>query len=820
MNKQKKSVFLQALFSILIITLLSTGPMIASGQEGGYTIYLPSMANGAPPVIPLRVASMPFAGKFSPFFIETDPDADVVGLTQLGLLTTDRKGGVVYNAATGETRDYMGVDYLYEGPANVAVTYNPDTDTTTYRAELRDDLMFSDGTSVTADDIIFTYYTLLDPSYEGRNSLNYYPIIGLREYQTQVTDEVYQIYYQLFEDIYAAGRYYNPNLNDPWTEAQAQSVWSLLDEGGMAEVVKIVDYVFSNYLGAYAEAYTGFTPEEISANPGLQVMFGMVIWDFGEVDLEGDHSLTTSSGVNFDLVTQFPSYQDFYEEILLAYEDNIQAAFPYESADGTDVFWSVRFAFISYWGPLDPSMGDGIPNIQGVVKVDDFTVEITTAGYEAPAIYSILGIPVTPLHYYGNVNKYDYANNQFGFDFGDLSKQISLINQPLGAGPYQFDRHEGNTVYFSRNENYYKGVPKIREIQFIETIQAEIPAAIKNDLIEIYAMSYNSTRYEEIASYNSNGEMSGDVITTSFVHNMGYGYIGLNAATVNIGGDSSSAASKNLRKGISTIISVYREAAIENYYGDGAEVVEYPISKTSWASPEPTDPDYQKAFSVDVTGNPIYTTGMTTEEKISAAEQAALGFFQAAGYTISNGIIVAPPSGGAMSFEVIVPGEGTGDHPSMGIVTGAHNSLAEIGFDLVVNDITDANYLWDALDSGTQQLWTAAWGSSIDPDMYQVYYSTNVVGGGGTESNHYYIQDPVLDQLILEARMSTDQNYRQLLYRQALDIIIDWGVEIPTYQRLNAVLFSTQRVNIETLTPAITTFWGWTNDIELLELNN
>jgi len=103
--------------------------------------------------------------------------------------------------------------------------------------------------------------------------------------------------------------------------------------------------------------------------------------------------------------------------------------------------------------------------------------------------------------------------------------------------------------------------------------------------------------------------------------------------------------------------------------------------------------------------------------------------------------------------------------------------------------------------------------------MYQIYYSTNIVGMGGTDSNHYHIQDATLDQLILDARKSDDQNYRKAIYKQALDIIIDWAVEIPNYQRQNCTVFSTERVNISTVTPDITTFWGWMNDIELLEMN-
>ena len=60
--------------------------------------------------------------------------------------------------------------------------------------------------------------------------------------------------------------------------------------------------------------------------------------------------------------------------------------------------------------------------------------------------------------------------------------------------------------------------------------------------------------------------------------------------------------------------------------------------------------------------------------------------------------------------------------------------------------------------------------------------------------------------------------YRKAVYKQALDTIVDWAVEIPAYQRQNCIIFSTERINLDTLTPDITTFWGWMNDIEGLEL--
>src|SRR5690606_22521253 len=153
---------------------------------------------------PLVVAYSAFSQKFSPFFADTAYDRDVSDMTQINLLTTDRTGGIIFNAIEGEVVNYNGTDYLYKGPANVSVEYDEATDTTKYTARLRVGMKFSDGVDVTADDLIFTYYTLLDPSYVGSTTLSSYDIVGLKDYQTQTTSDVYDKYAAIAADIFAA----------------------------------------------------------------------------------------------------------------------------------------------------------------------------------------------------------------------------------------------------------------------------------------------------------------------------------------------------------------------------------------------------------------------------------------------------------------------------------------------------------------------------------------------------------------------------------------------------------------------------------------
>jgi peptide/nickel transport system substrate-binding protein len=314
--------------------------------------------------------------------------------------------------------------------------------------------------------------------------------------------------------------------------------------------------------------------------------------------------------------------------------------------------------------------------------------------------------------------------------------------------------------------------------------------------------------------------LTGRKITTHTVDNRGYGYVGINAFNVSVNNERESEPSKNLRKALATVLAVYRDLANNSYFGETASTIQYPISNTSWASPQPMDDGWRVAFSRDVAGKPIYTPDMTLQQRVQAALQASLGFFEAAGFVIENGRVVAGPSEirptrrGDMhylEYEVFIPGGGTGDHPAFALITDFTNAMATIGITIDIRDVSDGSIMWSAVGSETADLWTAAWQASVDPDLYQTYFS-------GSDGNHYSVADPALDELILRARISDDQAYRRVVYRQALDIIMDWAVEVPNYQRKNFELFSTERINIDTITPMVTTHWGWRNEIELIEM--
>ena len=729
---------------------------------------------------PLVIACADMSEKFSEFFAASVPDQDVADMTAAALLNNDRAGAIIYNGIEGETTEYNGTDYFYQGIADCVVTENEDG-TVDYEFKLRDDIQFGDGEYMTADDVIFSMYVYIDPSYDGSSSLVALPIKGLEEYRSGA-DTLYNVMLEKGED--------NTDFS-LWTEEQQTQFFTVDWPAAQEAFAKsICDY-------CQAAGYISIEDNEV-AN-------GMENWGFGSMGEDG--VFTGASGATWTMEgDDVPTLADYWNELVTAYDGDLATMSDTEKAD------EGLFSYLGEEYLNTVETGESAPNVEGIQKIDDYTVKVTLTEVDATAIYQ-LGITVQPLHYYGDKDAYNYEENNFGFTKGDLSVVRSKTTQPLGAGPYNFVKYENKIVYMEANPYYFKGEPKIKNLQFKTTSEADNVPAVVQGTVDVSEPSISKEALENIKGENSNGEAVGDVLAISLVDYRGYGYIGMNAQNVSVGEDTASDASKSLRKAIATVLSVYRDVCIDSYYGEAASVINYPISNTSWAAPQKSDPDYQVAFSVDVDGNPIYTDGMTEDEKEAAALQAALGFFEAAGYTVEDGKITAAPEGAKMSYELMIGAGGTGDHPSIGIVTAASEALASVGFDLHINDLSDTSVLWSSIEGGTAEIWCAAWQTTIDPDMFQIYHSK------GGSAGHYRIYSDELDEMVMDARTNTDQAFRKAKYKECLDFIVDFAVEIPIYQRQECSLFSAERINLDTVCKDETTYYGWKSEIETLEMN-
>ena len=151
----------------------------------------------------------------------------------------------------------------------------------------------------------------------------------------------------------------------------------------------------------------------------------------------------------------------------------------------------------------------------------------------------------------------------------------------------------------------------------------------------------------------------------------------------------------------------------------------------------------------------------------------------------------------------------------------AEEILESIGFEVDVK--TDA-FALTKLSNGELAVWAAAWSSTIDPDMYQVYHKDSMASStynwgyreikSGAVSSQFaqYVQPGYdydyekgliddLSDLIDDARAVIDQNTRADIYSAALDLVMELAVEMPTYQRNDLTVYKSAKIDKDTLNP-------------------
>ena len=318
---------------------------------------------------PLVIASDDFSEKFSEFFCASVPDQRVVDMTAVALLGNDRAGELVYNGIEGETRSYNGTDYFYQGISDCVVTENSDG-TVDYDFKLREGVKFSDGEELTADDVIFSYYVYLDPSYDGSSSTYALPIKGLEEYRSG-SDTLF--------NLLVKGGADNTDFTFVTEDQQKKFFETDLPEAGAKFAQSIADY-------CTAKGYAS-DDADVAAN---DIANAMANWGFGKA---ADGKLTSASGVEYDVKGgNAPTAEDFWSEIMTAYDNDVVTASDTEQADAGIL------DFLSDEYKVAIETGDSVDFVEGIEKVGDYEVKITLTEVDATAIYQ-LAIMVQPMHY-------------------------------------------------------------------------------------------------------------------------------------------------------------------------------------------------------------------------------------------------------------------------------------------------------------------------------------------------------------------------------------------------------------------------------------
>ncbi|NLI52941.1 MAG: hypothetical protein GX417_01295 [Clostridiales bacterium] len=751
---------------------------------------------GANATTPLVISSQTLDGKFSPIFYTSAYDFAVESMTQLGLLYLDKKGA----PQAGVEFPCLAYSYSQE--------VSDDQSTSTYTFVLKNGITFSDGEPVTAKDVLFNIYVLCDPLYDGSATFYSMDVQGLSEYRLQTSAETLAV----ADAIVAAGistaedgTLAYPAADGATAEQQA-AFWAYLDPAGEKFAQEIVNYVMNNYLSDdYVQSYfsADLTAAQIKDSDFLTVAYGMGMWGYGTY---ADGVFTDALGNTYDETTGL-TVADYWANILGTYGyDLSDAGINYEKAGDLRIEDYVRDLYIANEG----AVAGGVASISGITSgtmtgedgVDREYIQIVINGIDPTAIFK-MGIEVAPMHYYtegftGTLNEYGVSLNDPAFMEVLKSKNVA----PMGAGPYMFDEYKDNVVYFTANDSFLLGSPKIESVRIQEIASGSELDSVLTGIVHYSDPSASTTIINDITA----GQGDYAKLAYTLVDNDGYGYIGINAQFF---------PDWQVRKAIASTFNT--ELCISDYYGELATVNYRTMTKIQWAYPE----NPENMFPYDGTG------------------ETAKALFLEAGFVYDEATNVmsypadSDKAGQQVTIKATLPMDAA-DHPAGSVLINAQEVLATIGVKLDI-EVDDAllNKLSTAYDSGIE-VWAAAWGAGgQDPDMFQVWYSDPAVNQSTSPAAKglYWLytngsDDQIaalkqLNELINAGRSTLDVEERKTIYAQALEISTSLATEIPTYQRKNMFVFNKDVINADTLFSGedVTPFQNPTSYIWNVELN-
>ena len=426
------------------------------------------------------------------------------------------------------------------------------------------------------------------------------------------------------------------------------------------------------------------------------------------------------------------------------------------------------------------------------------------------AVWNFAG-SVTPMHYYSSaeaIQAWDGYSN-FGVYYADTDFYTSVVKAktvPMGAGTYMATTanpgvtplsytsfYSDNVVYYERNPYFYTMFCDANGTVGSTENNAKIKYLRYQVVSAQQMLNMLTTKQIDFADPNATTANLAKVdqqshLSYELIDNLGYGYIGINAGKDGL-------ESVHVRRAIMCAMDT---TLVKNYYSGGlAENIWYPMSKVSWAYPD----DGTTAQTFRYAYNPANNYETIRDHLKLAAEGGGL-------YSWSGDKFFY--NGKQLKLTFTIAGS-TDDHPAYNTMQVAAEVLNSLGLKIEVKN--DSNTL-KKLSNGELQVWAAAWGSGIDPDMYQVYHidstATSVYNWGYREirkniGGKYDYELELIENLSVQidaARETLVQEERAEIYANCLDMVMELAVELPTYQRKNLFVYNSDKIDKNTLVPS------------------
>ncbi len=795
-------------------------------------------------------------GIFNPFFSTSATDSTIVGMTQIGMLSSKYVNGSV-EVAYGDNEAVVVKDYSEK--------YDPETDETVYTFVLKNGILYSDGHPLTMEDVLFNLYVYLDPVYTGSSTMYSTKIQGLLNYRTQkfnsdsdgndglvdsqaasrANDRINELknIFRSFQKgtggIYADyNSMKNAILSSSLTTTYKMAISNNPDEVTTEQLLKDYENTLKKFKEELESDYVGaqdsYTEEPYKSREEFKDPVVCFMYTEGYVTIEWEKDPVT----NEDDKSKIKNVILGYTENIKTKEDAINYVYNAKTTSELDIildYWAtgqeLRTEYtakakevILHEGLVDGQLN--VDNIEGIVSLghnastkgttinvngtnykvasahnsdgtvtnaDEYDVlQITIDGVDPKAIWNF-AFTVAPQHYYGENSSVgvDIENNKFGVEFGSFSFMQDIIQStrniklPMGAGAYKVtnranedspsasDFYKDNVVYFKKNDNFHTvgtGIEnaKIEKIRYQVVSASNAIGALESGDVDYITPQLTNENFEKLGALSSKG------VKYLLDDQLGYGYIGINAVKV---------PNLNIRKAIMSAMNT--SLAIDYYRPGTASQIYWPMSVVSWAYPK------ENGVPSKDNGVGYPQLGVFNEE---TAKKNILAYMEEAGVSAGDD---------ELEITFTIAGSNLQDHPTYKTFRDAAALLNSLGWKVDVKPDTQA---LTKINTGALEVWAAAWGSALDPDMYQVYHknstATSTLAWGYSQikvdPDTKYILDELSD-LIDDARETNDQTVRSQKYKEAMQKVLEMAIELPVYQRSVVYAYNSKVINPDSL---------------------
>ena len=567
-----------------------------------------------------------------------------------------------------------------------------------------------------------------------------------------------------------------------------------------------LQYEIRREIESELEGLTGTALEEKMRDIAIETVFNEYFYVETAVDGTINYAEPASTGSLNKVLNGFATgtniRQQFLNEARSAHFDEIREKgdLPVKSVSGIEIGTTnaADFAHYEKGSPLNEN------ETYDVLK-------ITINGIDPVAIYNF-GFGVAPMHYYsGKVGDIDYVercnnnyknpdvSDRFGVPyastefFDNVLKASSKTAKPVGAGVYMVQ--SGNDRILQNKDCLYERNPyfetvgsglsnaKIKYFKYCSRTEDQLVNTLITGGVDFGMPNCTPENIRQLAGH--------DNIANGTYDAGGFGYVGINPKLV---------PEVGVRQAIMKAMNI--NEIVRTYYTEEyATTIYRPISLTSWVYQEASDEEVKQYFSEYV------NSARGIDLRYTTKHEEIIQLVKDAGYTyVGSDGVRQNAKGDRLKYTFTIAGETT-DHPAFAMFKRAETFLTECGFEITVQ--TDINAL-QKLATGSLAVWAAAWSAGVDPDMYQVYHSASKASSVKNWGYDVILQDPstysyeaeVLDQLddkIMEGRSKLEHIERRYVYYEALDLVMDLVVELPTYQRRDLYVYNTSVIRGESL---------------------